>query len=93
MAPLPNSGTPARLAAMNMLALPGAVAGGPVGWGAAAVGALTPALVGRALMSAPVQRYMGNQAVANHPIAGNSRIAAVIDALMATQQERLGSNR
>ncbi len=86
MAPLPNSGTPARLAAMNMMALPGAIVGGPAGWSAAAIGAGMPAIMGRALMSAPAQRYMGNQALANNPVAGNPRIAAIVDALMAQHE-------
>lgn len=67
MAPLPNSGTPARQAAQSLLAAPGAAIGaGMAGAPGAAVGAiaapLLPSIGGRALMSRPVQSYLGNQA-------------------------------
>ncbi|MFA4974363.1 MAG: hypothetical protein WC683_17290 [bacterium] len=66
MSPLPNSGTPARLASQSMLSAPGAVAGSLMGgapgaaFGAAAA-PFAPGLAGRALMSGPVQAYLSNQ--------------------------------
>jgi len=69
MKPLPNSGTPARLAAQDLFSGLGAVAGGAVGnVPGAIVGAFAPRIaqgtVARALMSAPVQGYLSNQALA-----------------------------
>ena len=65
----PNSGTPARLAAHNMMAVPGAVfghvAGGAPGAAlGAAVAPFVPGMVGRAVMSNPVQAYLANQLLA-----------------------------
>lgn len=62
MTPLPNSGTAQRMAAQGIAAaIMGGVGGAGAGpWGLAA-GLAGPAAVGRALMSGPVQRYLGNQ--------------------------------
>ena len=65
----PNSGTPARLAAHNMMAVPGAVfghvAGGAPGAAlGAAIAPFVPGMVGRAVMSNPVQAYLANQLLA-----------------------------
>lgn len=63
MTPLPNSGTAQRIAAQGIAAAimggVGTAGAGPVGLAAGLAG---PAIAGRALMSGPVQRYLGNQA-------------------------------
>lgn len=69
MKPLPNSGTPARLAAQHLMSGLGAIVGGSVGHAPGAViGAFAPALaqgaLARTAMSAPVQRYLANQGLA-----------------------------
>lgn len=66
LAPLPNSGTPARLAAMSMFTAPATVAGlmvgGPAAGLASGIGtALSQGTMARALMSRPAQAYLGNQ--------------------------------
>lgn len=80
MSPLPNSGTAARTAVRNlgspMLAGGGALAGGIPGLVA---GLAAPALAGKALMSAPVQRYLANQTVSS---ASNPVREAIISALI-----------
>lgn len=63
--PLPQSGTAPRQAASNMFAslggmFAGNAAGGPFG---AILGALAPALAGRAMLSPPVQNWLANQAM------------------------------
>lgn len=58
---LPNSGTPARLAAMQLLNIFGGTMAGVPGAIASAGG---QGLAARALMSAPVQRYLSNQTMA-----------------------------
>ena len=62
MTPLPNSGTAQRMAAQGIAAAimggVGTAGAGPVGLAAGLAG---PAIAGRALMSGPVQRYLGNQ--------------------------------
>jgi hypothetical protein len=72
MKPLPNSGTPGRIAARNILsAVPtatGAMVGGQLGgMDSAFIGALAgsavPPMVGRSLMSRPVQAYLQNQVI------------------------------
>lgn len=60
MKPLPNSGTAPRAFAQGLLSGGGFMAGGLTG---GAAGLLGPAVAGRALMSAPVQAYLKNQAV------------------------------
>lgn len=69
MKPLPNSGTPARLAAQHVMSGLGAVVGGATGHiPGAVVGAFVPALaqglLARTVMSGPVQRYLSNQGLA-----------------------------
>lgn len=57
--PLPNSGTAQRSAVASGLAAVGSIAGGgPIG---ALSGVAVPAVIGRALMSKPVQTYLKNQ--------------------------------
>lgn len=67
MAPLPNSGTGQRVAIHSILTALGGGAGSVAGPGGsllgAAAGAVAPAAAGRALMSAPVQRYLGNNLI------------------------------
>lgn len=67
MTPLPQSGTAPRLAARSFGAIPaaiGAAAGSPAGIpgmvGGAALGAGAPWLIGKALMSRPIQNYLTN---------------------------------
>lgn len=82
MTPLPNSGTPQRIAAHGLFsglaAGGGAMAAGPVGLTA---GLAAPFLAGRTLMSGPVQRYLGNQAASG---AGNPQLRAAIARLIMT---------
>lgn len=83
MKPLPNSGTAARTAVRNV-GIPSASAGvgGLVaGLPGAIAGAAIPYAAGRALLSAPVRAYLGNQAATNLPV-GDPRIAALIASLL-----------
>lgn len=83
MTKLPNSGTAARSAVRN-LGIPGASAGvgGLVaGIPGAVAGAAIPFAAGRALMSKPVQAYLGNQLAAG---GGNSQLRAAIARLLLT---------
>jgi hypothetical protein len=66
MTPLPNSGTAARTAVRNIGVPIGSAGLGSMiaGLPGAAAGVAAPYVAGRALMSAPVQRYLGNQAAA-----------------------------
>lgn len=68
LTPLPNSGSPARLAVHAAGAGLGAMLGGPPG---AAAGVIAPiagqAIMGRTIASRPMQAYLGNQVAA--PIA------------------------
>jgi hypothetical protein len=78
MSPLPQSGTGPRQYWEAAMAAPGAAVGSMLGGGGgAAVGAmaapLLPGLAGRALMSRPVQAYLGNQVM--------TRAGALSDAL------------
>lgn len=93
MKPLPNSGTPARLAAQTLFSAAGAGAGAVLGGSPGAViGTITPALaqgaLGRALMSAPGQNYLANQLMAPvidayMPTNALARIPQTANALMA----------
>lgn len=79
MTPLPNSGTPGRLAAQGGLAAVGAVGGAMAGNApGAAIGAvaghLAPGVAGRAMLSGPAQAYLGNQMLA--PILNEMNPAA-----------------
>lgn len=76
MKELPQSGTSPRMAARMVPNLLGAAVGGGIGLGQgdvqnaltyAATGAAIPYAVGRALMSKPVQAYIGNQAASKIP--------------------------
>lgn len=94
MKPLPQSGTGPRAAMHAIASLMGGAAGSAgglgVGSGAGAVaGAIAgPAIAGRALMSAPVQGYLGNQLLTPIlPHVQASRGNAAIAALMAAQQQ------
>lgn len=91
MRPLPNSGTAPRQAINNIVAAisgalgtAGGVAGNTAGGLPGAVtgamaGAAVPAVLGRLLMSRPVQGYLGNQAAG----ALSEGQRAVLDALLA----------
>jgi len=62
MKPLPNSGTPARLAAQHMASTIGSAIGyGTANIPGAIMGALAPGMMARAVMSRPVQNYLSNQ--------------------------------
>lgn len=100
MSPLPNSGTAGRISAQNLgagtLSLLGGVGGGAYSGGdptttAAGflIGALAPRAVGRAATSRVGRAYLGNQSAA--PMLNNMSPgeAAVVNALMAAQQQRL----
>lgn len=92
MGALPQSGTAPRAAVHAIASLIGGgigTAGGP-GLGTVAGAVAGPALAGRALMSRPVQGYLGNQVATQALQQLNPRQAAIIDALMAAQQQRIG---
>lgn len=81
MTPLPNSGTAFRSAVRNLgipagsAGLGGMIAGIP----GAIAGAAAPYVAGRTLLSAPVQKYLGNQVAAKGlDPATNALIAALI---------------
>lgn len=69
LSPLPQSGTAPRLLAQNLPYMVGAGALGAGGILPAAASVAMPALMSHALMSRPVQAYLGNQ------LAGNARNA------------------
>lgn len=100
MTPLPNSGTAQRSHAYNLMAAilggglgavfgnaPGAAIGAGIGHMAAAAG---PAVVGRSVMSKPVQAYLANQllggALPNSPAAR----AVLVAELMKQQVPQIG---
>jgi hypothetical protein len=93
MGQMPQSGTAPRAAIHTIAALlgggAGAVGGAGVGSGlGAAAGAVAgPALAGRALMSRPVQGYLGNQAATQILQHLNPREAAVVAALLGGRQQ------
>lgn len=100
MSPLPNSGTPGRISAQNLgMGISSLLGGGaaysagngdPMTAGAGAVlGAMLPRGIGRAATSRAGRAYLGNQAAT--PMLNNLTPgqAAVVDALMAAQQQRL----
>lgn len=92
MSSLPNSGTAQRSHAYNVMAslvgggtgaliggAPGAAIGAGLGHMAAATG---PALVGRTIMSRPVQSYLGNQLLTGQgPVSAVGQNLALIQAL------------
>lgn len=81
--PLPQSGTSPRHNVTHMLQTVGAIvgggagaAGGPSGAMAGALAGLAaPAVAGRALLSRPVQAYLGNQLLAARPRGAQARQA------------------
>lgn len=85
MAPLPNSGTGQRNQINNMAMLSAALLGGGAGsvggvsgmMAGMAAGTAAPALLGRALMSAPMQAYLSNQLLAA-PAADRRRILSAL---------------
>lgn len=82
LAPLPNSGTPARMAAQHLFTTLGAIGGGFAGgaWGAALGGMGTNAAQGlgaRMLMSRPVQNYL----------SGNTRAQQILRTNRARQPQ------
>jgi hypothetical protein len=92
MGSMPQSGTGPRLTMHTLASLMGGTlgsAGGPAGagLGAAAAAAAGPAAAGRLLMSRPAQAYLGNQVATPMLNNLNPRQAAVIDALLAAQQQ------
>lgn len=99
LAPLPNSGTAARVDARTLGGLMGAGGAGVgsfAGPSGAIIGALAgmaaPAVAGRALMSAPVQAYLANQLLSPSRLS-DPRIASVVEALIGQQaaaQDRAG---
>lgn len=78
LAPLPNSGTAQRGYAMHLLGGFGGTAGALLGGGipeaglAAAAGASIPPILGRALMSDPVQAYLANQLINGNALPASS---------------------
>lgn len=84
MKPLPNSGTAPRMYMQHLAsALSGAAGGSIAGLPGAIAGAAVPATVGRALMSRPVQGYLGNQVLG--PAQGSRANQALAAALLAHQ--------
>lgn len=94
MSPLPNSGTGQRTAIQGILTALGGGVGSLAGAPGAFLGALAagaaPAVAGRALMSRPVQAYLGNQLLRDLELPGGRE--AVLRALM-TQERPLLENR
>lgn len=85
MKPLPNSGTAPRMYMQHLAsALSGAAGGSVAGLPGAIAGAAVPAVAGRALMSGPVQRYLGNR-VLGPAAPGARRNEALAAALLAHQ--------
>lgn len=83
LAPLPNSGTAARLASRGLFAAIGGGAGyGQDGWTGLAKGALlggaAPWVAGRMLMSKPVQAYLGNKAASSLTPEARALIARML---------------
>lgn len=80
LTPLPDSGTPSRLAVRGLMSLPagmGAIAGGAtgdvmMGLGGALAGAVVPKAAGQILMSKPMQNYLARQII-SQPLTPQSR--------------------
>lgn len=98
MKPLPQSGTQPRalVTALPMMAGGGigSMFGGPAGASLGAVaghvaGMAAPGLAGRALMSAPVQRYLSNQTaapfLANNQVLSNAALQSILEMQRALQ--------
>lgn len=88
MTPLPNSGTAQRAAVMGIpAALAAGIVGGP-GAGAAGLAAVgAPYVLGRSLMSGPVQSYLGKNAYAGAagPMKGGTSLLQALLAQAASQ--------
>lgn len=98
MPQLANSGTPARHAAERVLAAPaaaiGGAAAGPLGFVAGGLAPFAPGLAGRALMSAPVQKYLANQAMASRPFDMTPAARALlVKELMASSPQQIEQGR
>lgn len=93
--PLPQSGTSPRNNVTQLLNTVGAVvgggagsAGGPAGTALGAIAGLAaPAVAGRALLSRPVQAYLGNQALQNQP-RGSTMQDAIRNLLLSSNTVR-----
>jgi len=93
--PLPQSGTSPRNNVTQLLNTLGAVvgggagsAGGPAGTALGAMAGLAaPAVAGRALLSRPVQAYLGNQALQNQP-RGSAMQDAIRNLLLSSNTVR-----
>lgn len=96
-AKLPQSGTQPRTQAQHLLNLggiPAALATGGAALGGipgAVVGAVTPTIMGRAIMSRPIQSYLGNQAASRLGLLSNpsedQRVRGLLSDLIAAQIE------
>lgn len=85
--PLPQSGTAPRQNMQHVLSLLGGTVGGAAGgFPGAAAGIVAPAMAGRALMSRPVQAYLGNQTLL--PGRPDSVPTSLARALVASQSSR-----
>ena len=93
LAPLPNSGTPARLAAQGLFTtlgtVGGALSGGPVGAIAGGIGShLAQGTGARLLMSQPVDSYIGRRTLQAAQQQSQARQSPLIPALLAAQSGR-----
>lgn len=104
MSPLPNSGTAGRISAQNIgagaLSLLGGTGGAAYSGGDPAMtglgfiaGMLAPRAVGRAATSRIGRAYLGNQAATPLLNATTPSRSAIVNALMAAQQQRLEAPR
>jgi hypothetical protein len=84
MKPLPDSGTAARASAHLLPAIIGGATTGGLG---AVAGALAPGLMGRALMSKPVQSYLVNQAAGPLANSLDTKSNVLRQLLLATQRQ------
>lgn len=93
LAPLPNSGTPARLAAQGLFTtlgtVGGALSGGPVGAIAGGIGShLAQGTGARLLMSQSVQGHLGRRTLQAAQQQAQARQSPLIPALLAAQSGR-----
>jgi hypothetical protein len=87
MNPLPQSGTAPRALIQTLATGGGVLSGDPTTLAASVVG---PALLGRVLLSRPVQSYLGNQA-ASGPM--NRQTQKLLEVLLATPSRQLAISR
>lgn len=94
---MPNSGTAPRQNIQNLVSgvapnLAGAAVGGTStgDWKGAAAGFAAPAVLGRALMSRPVQSYLGNQVASR---AVDPQVQRLLEVLLATPARQLSISR